>query len=78
MKRDTLISIWDFEFLPNKKFSKEGGYIVEAIQRLKYLRQFHEENYEDVIELPDLLLCCHRIAIEQEKWRKNTNAVKRI
>jgi len=76
MKAATLISIWDFEFLPNKKFSKESVYFVEAIKRLQHFRKFHEENYEDVIELSDVLLFCHQIATEQEKWRKNTNAVK--
>jgi hypothetical protein len=71
-----IVSIWDFEFVKGKKINKKSPLVIEAIRRLKKERKFTTEEYEDVIELPELILKMHDLANEIDNKRGNNNASK--
>jgi hypothetical protein len=72
----SLISVWDLEFAKGKKISKKSPIVIEAIRRLKAKRHFTQEEYEDVISLPELILTMHDLVNEIDKTRGNKNASK--
>lgn len=72
----SVMSIWDLEFTKGKKVSKKSPLVLEAIRRLKKERKFKEEDYEDVIELPELILKMYDLANEIDNKRGNNNATK--
>lgn len=72
----SLISVWDLEFVKGNKVNKKSPLVLEAIRRLKAKRHFKQEDYEDVISLPELILTIHDLANEIDNKRGNDNATK--
>lgn len=70
-----LMSIWDLEISKDRKFSKKSLFLVEALNRMKNRRKFHEEDYEDVICPFELILMLDEVARDFDNKRGNKNAV---
>lgn len=71
----SLIPVFELQVLEGKKLQK-NPYVHEAIRRLQKENNFTEEENEDVIELPDLILKMYELLDEQNNYRGNKNAVK--
>jgi len=70
----SLISIWDLEILPGKKFSKNSLLSKRAIQILKKNKDVKIQDYEEVADNPlSFLLACHEALCESEKKMGNNN-----
>ena len=74
--KSKLISIWDFEILPNKKLKKESLYLTEALNRMMNRNQFHEESYEDVIDPFELMLVLEEVSDDFNNKKGNDNATR--
>ena len=70
-----LISIWDFEILPNQKLNRKSLYLTEALNRMRNRNQFHQEDFEDIICPFELILVLDEVANDFENKRGNKNAV---
>ena len=68
-----LISIFDVEITQGKKINRKSPIVLEAMKRMKNKNQFHEEEYEDVLDMTQFLLTCHEVANDVDNKRENIN-----
>jgi len=71
-----LISIWDFEITPNKKFTKKSLYLQEALKRIKNRNQFKIQEHEDIIDPFELMLTLEEVSQDFNNKKGNDNAVR--
>lgn len=64
-----LISIWDVDYLLDKKFCKKSLYLYKALKQLKNKNKFQIKENEQVIDLGELLLECYNVAHKIENKR---------
>jgi len=72
----SLISIYDLKIHGDKTLNKKSLFVVEALKRMRRRRQFHEEEFEDVICPFELILMLDEVANDFNDMRGNENAVK--
>ena len=72
----SLLSIFDLKFYSDKTMNKTSLFLIEALNRMKNKRQFHQEEYEDVICPFQLMLILNEVANDFDNKRGNENAVR--
>lgn len=68
-----LISVYDLEFLPNKKISKQSLIVYTALKNLQKENRFKFEQNEIIIDFAEFLIQCKDIAIKLNNKKANPN-----
>jgi len=71
-----LIPVFDLPFNKKKTFDKDSPYLKEAIKRLRNKRKVTEEQFEDVIDLFELLDELGQVAEDFDNYRGSHNESK--
>jgi len=69
-----LIPITDLEFIQGNKLSLNSPIVKAGLRQLQKKKMVKVEEYENVIELDELLLTIWEIAQEEDKRNGNKNA----
>ena len=75
-KMSKLVSIWELPIVEGKSLCKESANIHRALHKIKHDGKIGEEEFEDTVEMGELLLALYDVVNQYEKRRGNSNATK--